>query len=82
MGVCFGDSGYIEKTQKEDFKKLGISHVISVSGLHMSIVYKVLEIILGYKIAILSSFVIYDIYRRASIYNKSLYNDFCIKNIK
>lgn len=56
MGVCFGDSGYIEKTQKEDFKKLGISHVISVSGLHMSIVYKVLEIILGYKIAILSSF--------------------------
>ena len=57
MGVCFGDSGYIEKTQKEDFKKLGISHVISVSGLHMSIVYKVLEIIIGYKIAILCSFV-------------------------
>jgi len=56
MGVCFGDSGYIEKTQKDDFKKLGISHVISVSGLHMSIVYKVLEIIIGYKIAILFSF--------------------------
>ncbi|WP_291636271.1 ComEC/Rec2 family competence protein [Clostridium sp.] len=56
MGVCFGDSGYIEKTQKEDFRKLGISHVISVSGLHMSIVYKALEIIFGYKIAILCSF--------------------------
>ncbi|MBU3189719.1 ComEC/Rec2 family competence protein [Clostridium bowmanii] len=56
MGVCFGDSGYIEKNQKEDFKKLGISHVISVSGLHMSVVYKALEIILGYKIAILFSF--------------------------
>ena len=56
MAVCFGDSGYIEKTQKEDFKKLGISHVISVSGLHMSIVYKALEIIIGYKIAILCSF--------------------------
>ena len=56
MGVCFGDSGYIEKAQKEDFKKLGISHVISVSGLHMSIVYKVLENIIGYKIAILFSF--------------------------
>ena len=56
MGVCFGDSGYIEKAQKEDFKKLGISHVISVSGLHMSIVYKVLEIIIGYKVAILFSF--------------------------
>jgi competence protein ComEC len=56
MAVCFGDSGYIEKKQKEDFKKLGISHVISVSGLHMSIVYKTLEIILGYKMAILSSF--------------------------
>ena len=56
MGVCFGDSGYIEKVQKEDFKKLGISHVISVSGLHMSIVYKVLETIIGYKIAILFSF--------------------------
>jgi len=56
MGVCFGDSGYIEKVQKEDFKKLGISHVISVSGLHMSIVYKVLETVIGYKIAILFSF--------------------------
>lgn len=56
MAVCFGDSGYIEKTQKEDFKKLGISHVISVSGLHMSIVYKALEVIVGYKIALLFSF--------------------------
>ncbi|MBU3128439.1 ComEC/Rec2 family competence protein [Clostridium tagluense] len=56
MAVCFGDSGFIEKTQKEDFKKLGISHVISVSGLHMSIVYKALEIIIGYKIALLFSF--------------------------
>ena len=56
MAVCFGDSGYIEKDQKEDFKKLGITHVISVSGLHMSIVYKVLEIIIGYKIAIVFSF--------------------------
>ncbi|MBW9152135.1 ComEC/Rec2 family competence protein [Clostridium estertheticum] len=56
MGVCFGDSGYIEKVQKEDFKKLGISHVISVSGLHMSIVYKVLETVIGYKIALLFSF--------------------------
>jgi len=56
MGVCFGDASFIEKTQKEDFKKLGISHVISVSGLHMSIVYKALEIIIGYKIALLFSF--------------------------
>ena len=56
MGVCFGDSGYIEKEQKEDFKKLGISHVISVSGLHMSIVYQVLETVVGYKIALLFSF--------------------------
>lgn len=57
MAVCFGDAGYIEKDQKEDFKKLGISHVVSVSGLHMSIVYKVLENIIGYKIALLFSFV-------------------------
>ncbi|MGH4118859.1 ComEC/Rec2 family competence protein [Clostridium sp.] len=56
MAVCFGDSGYIEKTQKDDFKKLGISHVISVSGLHMSIVYSALEIIVGYKIALVFSF--------------------------
>lgn len=56
MAVCFGDSGFIEKAQKEDFKKLGISHVISVSGLHMSIVYSALEIIIGYKIALLFSF--------------------------
>jgi competence protein ComEC len=57
MAVCFGDSGYIEKTQKEDFKKLGISHVVSVSGLHMSIVYKALEFVIGYKSALLFSFI-------------------------
>lgn len=56
MAVCFGDSGHIEKTQKEDFKKLGISHVISVSGLHMSIVYKALELVVGYKVSLLFSF--------------------------
>jgi len=56
MGVCFGDASYIEKTQKDDFKKLGISHVISVSGLHMAIVYKALEFIIGYKLALLFSF--------------------------
>ena len=57
MAVCFGDSAYIEKNQKEDFKKLGISHVISVSGLHMSVIYKALEFMVGYKTSILFSFI-------------------------
>ncbi|WP_175429423.1 ComEC/Rec2 family competence protein [Clostridium acetireducens] len=57
MGVCFGETDYLSKIQKEEFKKLGVIHIISVSGFHMSIIYKALESIFGIKISILMSFI-------------------------
>ena len=36
-GIFTGDKSYISSAIKTDFKKSGISHVLSVSGLHLSI---------------------------------------------
>ena len=47
MSLCFGESRYLSKDQKDEFLKLGVIHAISVSGFHMAIIYKVLECILG-----------------------------------
>ncbi len=55
-GVCFGYTDNIPKDKMEIFKKLGIIHVISVSGFHMALVYKCMEAILGMKFAIVLSF--------------------------
>ena len=36
-GIFTGDKSYIDPAVKTDFKKAGISHVLAVSGLHLSI---------------------------------------------
>ncbi|MBV7273042.1 ComEC/Rec2 family competence protein [Clostridiaceae bacterium UIB06] len=56
MALCYGDAGYLTKSQKNDFKKLGVFHAISVSGFHMAIIYKVLEFTIGLKFAVVTSF--------------------------
>ncbi|WP_185649218.1 ComEC/Rec2 family competence protein [Clostridium sp. DJ247] len=56
MALCYGDTGYLSQSQKEEFKKLGVYHAVSVSGFHMAIIYKILEMFLGLKISILVSF--------------------------
>jgi len=53
MGVCYGDDTYLSYDDKEEFNVLGISHVISVSGLHTSLIYGALKTIVGYKIALI-----------------------------
>lgn len=55
MATCYGDTKYLSYEQKEKFMELGISHVISVSGFHIAIVYKLLEKILGLKLALILS---------------------------
>lgn len=57
MALCYGDTSYLSQNQKTDFKKLGVFHAVSVSGFHMAIIYKVLEITLGLKFAIIASFI-------------------------
>ncbi|MCL2815947.1 MAG: ComEC/Rec2 family competence protein [Oscillospiraceae bacterium] len=37
FGIFTGDKSHIDPSVKTDFKKAGISHVLSVSGLHLSI---------------------------------------------
>lgn len=45
--VAFGYDDFMNKTQLEEFKVLGLVHVISVSGFHIALIYLVLEKILG-----------------------------------
>lgn len=56
MSLCFGEANYLSDTQKNDFKKLGVIHAISVSGFHMAIIYKLLEGVLGIGASIFVSF--------------------------
>lgn len=42
MAIAFGDTSHLPPCDKEDFKKLGIVHAVSVSGLHMLVLFKVL----------------------------------------
>lgn len=55
MGICYGDTQYINSDQNMEFQKLGVVHAVSVSGFHMAILYKAFEGITGFKIAIIIS---------------------------
>lgn len=57
MSLCYGDAGYLSKSQKSEFQEMGVFHAISVSGFHMAIIYKVLENIVGIRLSILISFI-------------------------
>ncbi|KYH28561.1 ComEC family competence protein [Clostridium thermopalmarium DSM 5974] len=56
MAACYGDTKYLNFQIKEEINKLGISHIISVSGFHLAIVYKLLEKVLGIKLGLVGSF--------------------------
>jgi competence protein ComEC len=55
--ACFGDTSRLEAEQRKSLNRLGIVHIVSVSGLHMSLVYKSLETFIGYRFAIGISFI-------------------------
>ena len=48
ISACLGQKDNLTEEQKENVSNLGIAHVISVSGFHMAIVYKVIEKVLGF----------------------------------
>lgn len=56
MSLCFGDASYLNNSQKQNFKLLGVIHAISVSGFHIALIYKILEKLLGIKGALCVSF--------------------------
>ncbi|BDR76263.1 ComEC/Rec2 family competence protein [Clostridium tetani] len=56
VSLCFGDSSYLEKEDKDNIKKLGVIHALSVSGFHLALVYKIFEVIFTMKFAIIASY--------------------------
>lgn len=55
--VSFGYKSELNEDHKELMKNLGISHVISISGLHLVLVYSVLRRLLGVKLSLLLALV-------------------------
>lgn len=52
-GICFGDDKYISDEDKEEFNTLGIIHVISVSGFHIMLIYKLFQGMFSSKFSLL-----------------------------
>lgn len=48
MSLCYGDTSYLSNSGKSRLQDLGVIHAVSVSGLHMSLIYSVLESTLGF----------------------------------
>lgn len=57
MASCYGDTRYLDYDLKKNLNLLGISHIISVSGFHIALVYKILERIVGIKLGLIGSFI-------------------------
>ncbi|WP_050606810.1 ComEC/Rec2 family competence protein [Clostridium niameyense] len=52
MSLCFGETKYMSNSEKDTLKKLGVVHVISVSGFHMALIYNVIEKIIKFPFSI------------------------------
>jgi len=67
--IAFGYSDYLDEEDKEDMKNFGVIHSISVSGLHVAIVYGFLRIFMGGKFGLLATmiYVIFTGYNYSSI---------------
>lgn len=55
MSLCFGETKYLSQSEKQDFQRLGVIHAVSVSGMHLSIIYLALEKVSGIYISTLLS---------------------------
>lgn len=45
-GIMFGDKNYIDGKTYENFQRNGTAHILAVSGIHIGILYSVLEVLL------------------------------------
>ena len=55
--IAFGYTDYLDKEDEENMRNLGILHAISVSGLHMVLVYSLLKKIFGEKLSPLAAII-------------------------
>lgn len=46
-GILFGNKANLDEDVYEDFKSNGTAHILAVSGLHVGIIYKIVEKLLG-----------------------------------
>lgn len=53
--VAFGYSEYLDQYDKEEMRNLGVIHAISVSGLHVALVFGIIKRFLGVKFGILGT---------------------------
>ena len=54
--VSFGYKSELDEDHKSLMKNLGISHAISISGLHLALVYSILKRIFGVKLSLVIAF--------------------------
>ncbi|MDP4143893.1 MAG: ComEC/Rec2 family competence protein [Bacillota bacterium] len=47
MSLCVGDTKNLPEDAKNNFKQLGVVHAVSVSGMHIALIYQILEKIFG-----------------------------------
>ncbi|QAA31712.1 ComEC/Rec2 family competence protein [Clostridium manihotivorum] len=55
--AAFGYTKYLKDDENTLMSKFGIIHVVSVSGFHIAVVYSIIERLLGFKVALLISFI-------------------------
>ncbi|GFP77057.1 ComEC/Rec2 family competence protein [Clostridium fungisolvens] len=55
--AAFGYTKYIKNEQNVLMSKYGIIHVVSVSGFHIAVIYSIIEKLLGFKFALVFSFI-------------------------
>lgn len=55
LSLAFGCSDYLDNEDSEDMRGMGVIHAVSVSGLHVALVYGILKKFLNNKIALLGT---------------------------
>lgn len=55
LALSFGNTDLLTEVQKNNLKDLGIIHAISVSGFHIALIYKLVQLALGSFFALLST---------------------------
>lgn len=55
LSLAFGYSDYLDNEDSEDMRGMGVIHAVSVSGLHVALIYGILKKFLNNKIALLGT---------------------------
>ena len=55
--VAFGYKSELDQDYKSLMKNLGISHIISISGMHLALVYSILRKVFGVKLSLIIAFI-------------------------